>query len=229
MLFRRSRIRYSTTPIALTPYQAAGQLWDDRIGSARVQAKNWRIIALVSVLLSCVLTAFLIVQSRRSTITPFVVEVDRQGEVHAVGAAVEAYKPTDAQIAYHLARFIRNVRSLPLDPIVLRDNWLEAYAYTTDRGANILNEYARVNDPFGHVGRSSIAIEITSIVRASGNSFQVRWIERTYANGSPTTTERWTAVVSILQEVPRDVLRIRENPLGIYVNGLDWSRELGSS
>ena len=73
-------------------------------------------------------------QAGRSTITPYVVEVDTLGDVRTVGPAVAAYEPTDAQIAYHLARFIENVRSLSIDPIVVRQNWLRAYDYATDRG-----------------------------------------------------------------------------------------------
>ena len=36
MLFRRPQVRYSATPAPTTPYQAAAQVWDERIGSARV-------------------------------------------------------------------------------------------------------------------------------------------------------------------------------------------------
>jgi type IV secretory pathway TrbF-like protein len=35
----------------VTPYQKAAQVWDERIGSARVQAKNWRLIAFGSLIL----------------------------------------------------------------------------------------------------------------------------------------------------------------------------------
>ena len=45
MLFKRSGVRYSRTPEPVTPYQAAQQLWDERIGSARVQAAHWRLMA----------------------------------------------------------------------------------------------------------------------------------------------------------------------------------------
>jgi type IV secretion system protein VirB5 len=178
--------------------------------------------------LAVVIAGGLIWQSSRSHITPYVVEVDHLGDVKAVRPATEAYRPTDALIAHHLERFMRDVRSVPLDPIVLRDDWLEAYDYTTERGATTLNEYARANDPFAHVGQNSMAIEVTSIVRASDNSFQVRWTERSFANGAPTTTERWTAILSIVMRPPTDVQRLRKNPLGLYVDGLNWSRELGT-
>ena len=156
------------------------------------------------------------------------VEVDRLGDVHAVGAAAEAYTPSDAQIAYQLAQFLTNVRSLPLDPIVVRQNWLAAYDYTTDRGAASLNDYARANDPFGKVGKLTIAVEVTSVVRASPDSFQVRWIERRYEQGALAGTDRWTGILSIVLQPPTTEERLRKNPLGIYVNGLNWSRELGA-
>lgn len=229
MTFKRASVRYSTTPEPSTPYQAAQKLWDERIGSARVQASNWRLMAFGCLGLAVVIAMGLIWQSSRSHITPYVVEVDHLSDVKAVGPATEVYRPADALIAHHLERFVRDVRSIPLDPIVLRDDWLEAYDYTTQRGATTLNEYARANDPFAHVGQTSVAVEVTSIVRASENSFQVRWIERSFANGAPSTTERWTAILSLVMRPPTDEQRLRKNPLGLYVDGLNWSRELGTA
>src|SRR3546814_2133780 len=80
-------------------------------------------------------------------------------------------------------------------PIVVRQNWLDAYDYTTDKGAAVLNDYARVNDPFARIGKESVTVQITSVVRASDTSFNVRWTERRYVNGAAAGLERWTAVV----------------------------------
>ena len=228
MFFKRPSLRYAETPEPVPPYQAAQQLWDDRIGSARVQAKNWRLMALGLLALVGAMTGGLIWQSNRSTITPYVVEVDTQGSVRAIGPATQRYKPSDAQISHELETFIQNVRALPIDPIVVRDNWFKAYNYVTPRGGALLNDYARTRDPFAKVGRESIAIDITSIVRASETSFQIRWVERTYLNGTATSTQRWTAILSILLRPPTDEETLRKNPLGIYVDGLNWTRELGS-
>ena len=81
MLFRRSSVRYSRTPAPITPYQRAQQAWDDRIGSARVQAKNWRLMALGTLTLAFVMTGGLLWQSMRSTITPYVLYGDRKSVV----------------------------------------------------------------------------------------------------------------------------------------------------
>ncbi len=229
MRFGRAQQRYSQTPIAITPYQAAGQVWDERIGSARMQARNWRLMAFGCLGLALVMSGALAWRAGQSIVTPYVVEVDSGGQVRAVGEAVTPYHPTDAQIAFHLAHFISNVRSLAIDPVIVRQSWLQAYDYTTDQGAATLNAFARTSDPFSHIGQTSVAAEVTSVVRASESSFQVRWVERSYTHGALSATERWTAILSIVTEPPRTEERLRRNPLGIYVNGLSWSKELNSN
>ena len=226
MRFKRPHARYSESPEPATPYQAAAQAWDERIGSTRVQAKNWRLMAFGCLSLALLMAGGLVWRSAQSIVTPYVVEVDTGGQVRAVGEAATPYRPDDAQTAHHLARFITLVRSLSIDPVVVRHNWLDAYDYTTDRGAAVLNDYVRTHDPFARIGQESVTVQINSVVRASDSSFQVRWSEHRFVNGAAAGIERWTAVVSIVLQTPRTERRLRRNPLGIYVNGLSWSREL---
>ncbi|GFE97626.1 MULTISPECIES: conjugal transfer protein TrbF [Acetobacteraceae] len=226
-MFRRPNVRFGRTPEPETPYHRAGQVWDDRIGSARVQARNWRLAFFGCLALSGGLAAGLVWQSARGTITPWVVQIDHLGQAQAVGPATAAYRPTDPQIAWYLARFIAEVRGIPADPVVLRQNWLDAYNYVTDRGALALNDYARTNDPFSRIGKMQVAVEIASVIRASDDSFRVEWIERRYVDGALAATERWSAILTIVVNTPTDAERLRKNPLGIYIHALNWSRELG--
>jgi type IV secretory pathway TrbF-like protein len=223
--FQRASVRYGDTPDPVTPYQKAAQVWDERLGSARVQARNWRLAALGMIGLALVLATTLTITVARSGIVPYVVEVDRLGEVRAVGPAIEPYRPSDAQIAHFLARFIENVRSLSIDPVVVRANWLRAYDYVTDRGAQTLNDYAREADPFGKIGARTAAVEVTSVVRASGDSFEIRWKESTYENGAVARVERFTGVVTIILKSPTTPEVLRKNPLGLFVHSLNWSRD----
>jgi type IV secretion system protein TrbF len=54
------------------------------------------------------------------------VQVDRLGEAQAVAPAIANFRPTDPQIAWHLARFIEQVRGIAADPIIVRQKWLRA-------------------------------------------------------------------------------------------------------
>src|SRR5262244_3115201 len=76
-LFRRPSVRYGQTPGPETPYQKAAQVWDERIGSARVQARNWRLIAFGNLFLAAGLAGGMIWQAARGTVVPWVVQVDK--------------------------------------------------------------------------------------------------------------------------------------------------------
>jgi len=229
MIFRRSVQSYGRTPLPETPYQRAGQLWDERIGSARVQARNWRFMAFGGLVLSGTMSAALIGQSLQSTVTPYIVEVDRLGEARSVSAAERNYTPTDPQIAWHLASFIRNVRTVSLDPVLMRRDWLAAYDFVTPRGAQFLGGYARAANPFERLGERTVTIQVTSVVRASDQSFQVKWMETAFERGAENGTTRWTAILSVQSRTPRSAETLRRNPLGIYIDAIDWSREIEPS
>ncbi|SNB72835.1 MULTISPECIES: conjugal transfer protein TrbF [unclassified Agrobacterium] len=226
-LFKRPAAHYGKTVQPETPYQKAAQVWDERIGSARVQARNWRYMAFGALILSAGFAGALVIQSARGTVVPWVVQVDKLGQAQAIAPATADFRPTDPQIAWHLARFIEQVRSIPADPIIVRQNWLRAYDWTTDRGAGALNDYARTNDPFTKVGKQQIAVDVSSVIRASPDSFRVAWTERHFENGALASTQRWTAIMTIAIQPPRDAERLKVNPLGIYVNAINWSREMG--
>lgn len=225
-MWKRAMQKYGDTPEPATPYQRAAQAWDDRIGASRVQAKNWRLAALVSLALAFVLAAGLVWRSTQSIVTPYVVELAQDGAVRAVGPADGTYVPSDAQIAFHLAAFITNTRSVSIDPIVVRQNWLEAYAYATDRAAATLNEYARDHDPFSDVGKVSVTVDVMSVVRSSDDSFTIRWRETAFRNGAEAGRSTHTATLSIIISQPRDEATLHANPLGLYVHGLNWSKDL---
>ena len=224
--FKRADVRFSRTPVPETPYQRASQAWDDRMGSARIQARNWRLAFFGMLGFSGLLAGGLVWQSARGTVTPWVVQVDRLGQAQAISPATADYRPTDPQIAWHLARFIEEVRSIPADPVVLRRNWLEAYDYVTDKGALALNDYARTADPFAQIGKAEVSVEISSVIRASDNSFRVAWVERRYVDQALASTERWSAILTIALQTPTDADRLKKNPLGVYVHALNWSKEL---
>ena len=226
MFFKRAVQRYAQTPEPETPYQRAGQVWDDRIGSARVQARNWRLMAFGTLTLTCAMSGALVWQSLQSRVTPYVVEVDRLGEARAVTEAEAGYKPTDPQITWHLAKFIENVRGVSLDPVLMRRDWLSAYGFATDRGARFLDDYARAADPFARIGERTVSVQVTSVVRASERSFQVKWTETAYERGSGTGSSHWTGILTIVTKPPVSADTLRRNPLGIYVDAIDWSREL---
>ena len=225
--FRRSGSRFGREPVPESPYQRAGQVWDDRIGSARSQAQNWRLMAFGAMALLSLSVADNLRLRFGSHIVPYVVEVDRLGAARSVAPAEADYRPTDPQIAWHLARFIENVRSRPADPIVLRENLKSAYDFTTQQGAAVLNDYARAADPFADLANTQVSVDVKNVVRASADSFRVAWDERRYDHGQLSATTHWTAILTVVVRTPTDAATLSRNPLGIYVEAINWSQDLG--
>jgi type IV secretion system protein VirB5 len=227
-MFRRNPQRYGATPVPTTPYDRAGQVWDDRLGSARAQAKNWRVMAFGSLGLSLSLAAGIVWLSGQSRVVPYVVEVDKQGGVQAIGPAIRRYDPQDAQIAHFLSEFIRKVRSFSTDGVVDRDNWLNAYQFfLTDHGKLAFNAYARDHDPSKMLGHQATEVDVTSLVRVSATSFEVKWTER-HVDQEGVKTERWTAILTYAIKPPSNQAQINANPLGVYVDGINWSQDFHS-
>src|SRR5690625_8004426 len=106
MRFKRPQVRYADTPQPATPYQSAAQVWDERIGSARVQAKNWRLMAFGGRVLASLMAGGLVWRSAQSIVTRYVIEGAQAGQVRGGGEAATPHKPNDAQTALHLARLI---------------------------------------------------------------------------------------------------------------------------
>jgi len=226
MKWKRSQSKFGSTPVPETPYQKAKQVVDNRLGSALTRGKNWRLAFFGQTALCALLAGGFIWQGAQATIVPWVVEVDATGGVKASGPAQSNFKPTDAQIANQLARFIKNVRSVSIDPVVLRENWMSAYNYATDQAALTLNRYANENDPFADIGQRSVTVDVVSIVRSSTDSFEVRWRETNFRNGAQLSSQTYTASLAIITTPPTDAETLHRNPLGLYVHGLNWSQDL---
>jgi type IV secretion system protein VirB5 len=154
-----------------------------------------------------------------------VVEVAPEGQVLSVRAAADTWTPSETQKAYFIGHFVRLTRSLPTDPIVLRENWLEAYRFLTPQAATQLNEIARRDDPFAQVGTTGRVVHVRSIVQKSEGSWQVAWTEET--SGAAGTPERasYTGLFTVRLTPPRKSDQIAANPLGLFITDFSWSRD----
>lgn len=196
------------------------------MGSLVAHARTWRTATFLSLALSGALAAGVLALSLRPAAVPFVIETSETGEARLIGPAMQTSAPNDAQLSWHLARFVEMIRGLPSDPVVVRQNWLRAYDWTTQSGAQALNAMASADDPFTKVGQETVAVEVISVVRASPDSFQVRWREKAYSNGVLTSATRFTGVASIVIDPATTPVRLAKNPLGLYVHSFTWSKDL---
>jgi type IV secretion system protein TrbF len=222
--FSRQSVTWSRNPRQLRmPYQQAAGIWRNRLDCARAQARQLQIAALGSAIVPVLLGLALAISVGGRTATPYVFDLRRLDELRVPSAATNAHLPSDAQIAYFLARFVRNVRSLSLDPIVVRANWTDALDYVTAPLAQALYDYAGNANPFTKEGMRSVSVDVIAIERSSKNSFELRWKEEVYERGKVVRTQHFTGLARIILKSPTGS---SSNPLGVYVHALNWSRDI---
>ncbi len=209
-----------------TPYARAQEAWDRRMGTAVKAAHTWRAVACGAALSSLTLGAGLTAVALQSRTFVHVVEVAPEGQVLSVRAANPDYAPTDAQVSFFLGHFVRLVRMIPTDRVVLRDNWLQAYHFLTPPAAQQLNELARTDDPFAAVGTRARGVAIRSIVQRSDNSWQVSWVESTAgASSGPGSHILYTGLFSVTVRSQTNSNALAQNPLGIFITDFSWAPE----
>ncbi len=207
-----------------TLYRGAAQEWDRRMGAALMSARAWRRAAAAGLALAAALGGALALVALQQRTFVHVVEVAPDGQVMQVRATQQRWAPSDAQIAYHLGRFVHLVRSLPTDGVVLRQNWLDAYKFLTPQAGAQLSEIARQDDPFLSLGRVGRTVHIRSIIARSDRSWEVSWTERPANAAGPGAIESYTGVFTVTTRPPRNADEVASNPLGLLITDFSWSR-----
>ena len=209
-------------------YARAAAAWDDRIGAARVQARNWRYAAFAALLLALISTSAAVHLGVKKQVATYVVEIDKAGMPGRITLASEPYRPEAAQVGYFVGEIVRLVRERPLDPVVVRQQWTKAYQFLAGPAVNAMNEYAASDSGLMNLpGRGATArtVEISSILQKAADSYQVRWVETTYSNGIRRGREEYTGLFQVRLMPPRDEADAFKNPIGVYVTNFTWGRE----
>lgn len=209
------------------PYVSARDEWNERNGDYIAQKHNWQIMAFMAIGLSFLLGGALAYKSSQSSVQPFVVEVDKFGQVVAVYPADEAREFDERIVRAQVAQFIRNIRSVTTDTTVQKQ-WLEkAYSVLGPAALQAMNDHFKANSPFTIARTSKVQVDITSALPLSKESWQVQWEEtRKGLDGRLESRTRWQAVLQIGFTTPKTAEAIMLNPTGLVVRDFSWTQQL---
>ena len=124
----------------------------------------------------------------QSKFVPYVIEVDKLGQTHAVSIADRA-APADPRVIHSLlARAVTLDRMVPPDVVVQRNAIFELYASLnpSDPAALKMNEYLGSDSetsPFKRASKETVDVQITSVIPQSDETWQVDWVETVRARG----------------------------------------------
>lgn len=210
-----------------TPYEKAYIEWSDRLGQTRLQLKTWRLAALLSLLLALVLAVVLVMMTSKQSTYVYVAEV-RPGETVANKVSLPAlFSPTEAQQAYFIGQFINNIMSLPLDPVIARQNWFDAYTMVSGEAQSQLTAFAQSLDPFSALGTETKSVQINAINSVSDRSIQASWTTTTYnSQGAVQDQATYDGVFTLMQgRLPDTTAQLLKNPFGLKIIYFSINRE----
>lgn len=227
-LFEKQRESFTDGHVANPTEEAAG-IWAGRDGHFIIQNHNLRRIIVGLLIAQVMTTGGLVVQSLKSTVAPYVVEVDSTtGAVKNVGmVASEKYSPQEAQVKYFLSQFISDTREVTLDPVDYKKRRTRAYAFLTENAAAKLNAEIQSENKNADFGKKTVQVNINSILPIEGgSSYQVRWTEEEFIIGSgQKKTIAMSGIFTVAFVQPKDDGTIKVNPLGIYFSNFNWSKD----
>lgn len=210
------------------PYLNARREWDERYGDHIARAKNWRIVAMVSLAVTGIACAGIAYIGAQSKIQPFVVMTDQLGSPVAVArpASVGNEKADQRIKVAQLANWVVNARTITSDRAAQQVMIDKVYAMAGRNTAEYMNGWFRDHSPFG--GDETASIEIASVLPQSADTYQVSWIETRSKYGQMANKERWKSLLTIAQsdELANKPGVALWNPFGLYIKEMSWTKEV---
>lgn len=223
-------------PTGPSPYLDARKTLASLAGVNVSSRYMWQMVAIVALLVAIAAVAGNVYQSMRSTMVPYVIQVDKLGATAAVGAATYAGDSDPMVIQAFLAAWVANARMVTPDTSLQRQAIYKVYALLgpNDTATKKMNAfYGRdgEGDPFSRAGKEAVEVQIETALPLTKESWQVDWVETTRdrQGARRTSTSRMRATLQVYQ-MPRDRRtteeQMRLNPLGIYIKDFTWAKQL---
>lgn len=213
-----------------SPAARAARKWDEREGEIIEQNYNLRKLLIGLIVVIVALTIGLVYKSISDYSTVYVVETDiKTGEIRNVGTVnkMDNYKPSDQMYSYFIKQFVKDIRSVPLDEVVFKNQLREAFGFVTKDGANILQGKMQNDGTISKIGSTTVQVEFTNILpMEGGKSYQVRWTEVEYTAGSgKKVVTPYTGVFTVEIIKSNDKEQLDINPLGMYISDMRWDKD----
>jgi type IV secretion system protein VirB5 len=213
----------------LNPYLAARKEWDERYGEFITRARNWRVAALMSVLVALVATVGVVWLTTRSHVIPFVVLIDSLGRPIASGLAEQTSVRDDRLRRAVIQDWIESVRMVTTDGIAQKRAIDRVYAHIASgtSAQAFISDFYRSDPPFKRAQTDTVSAEVKSVLPTSDRTFEVDWIETSRdLYGNVKSSDHWKGSFTIALNVPTEERQARVNPLGVYVTAASWAKVL---
>lgn len=200
----------------------------DRLNYLESIIKTQKVIILMELVLIMglmILSAYL--GSLPKTV-PWVIELSADGEAHYISnveSQLSVWTPSDATTRYFISHYVQSLRSVSTDNNVNKENVADVYSKSLDGGTDYIDSFYRNSNPI-EVAKSTyvkVPLDELSVVAYSADQWKVTWRETAYrrSDHSIIRDEQREAVFTVSYYIPDTDRRRRENPIGLYITGVE--------
>lgn len=213
------------------PYLAARRTWNDHVGSQVAARRMWQLIAIIALLIVLAAIGGIIQIGSQSKFVPYVIEVDKLGQVAAAGP-VQSTSPVDERVfKATVSEFINDARLVTPDIAVQRKAIFRIYSKlsSNDPATQKMNDYLNGDPektPFARATKEMVSIEISSVLPQTPDTWQVDWVETTRdRKGVVTGRTNMRALVTVYTADMNQQTEEQTwmNPLSIFIRDYSWS------
>lgn len=210
---------------------AARNEFSNAFGDLARGKRNWQLMSFALIALLAVTTLSYVRLASSQRVIPYLVQVDRLGQVLAIGRADETLKPDQRLVAAQLAQFVRAIRTvLPASAAAGQSEMIKrGYAFLAPEAAGFLNDYFAdsKNDPRLLGARLTRQVDVTGILRVPNSDvWRLQWseTERPISAGEETRTTAWEGYATVKLVPPVTAEAVQDNPLGLYITTINWTQ-----
>lgn len=213
------------------PYLNARREWNSHVGRVLASRQMWMFTALIALLIALAAIGGVIYLGAQPKIRPYIVEVDKRGEVVGGGLVQQQAGAPDARVTKAMvAQFIQNARLVTPDVALQRKAVFDIYAMLlpadpATRRMTIWLNGTPTASPFVRAKTLMVEVEIKTVLQQSPETWQVDWNETTRdRNGEVLSREVWRGLVTVVAATGEATeQQLRTNPLQIFVRDYSWA------
>lgn len=200
------------------PHLLARREWDFQIGRSSRNLLVWRTIAIVSLFLLSFSTIYSYYHITRPKMVPYVVTVTQEGKVEYKGVIYnQKLTATDSVVRHYLIRFLKDIRTISSDIVVLKQQLADAYHIASPECQRQLTELITETRPFELAqNKTRRDIKITIFEKVAENTWRCEWVEYMRDGGVLTDKVPMSGTFSYITSYPETELEAENNPFGLY-------------
>ena len=231
MSFFKSKAKPPVAEKGGSPYLNGREEWLERYGSYISRAAQWRMAAFICLIITVVSITGNVIQASQVKTVPYIIEVDKLGNMGTVARADRASATPKRLIQAEIAKCISDWRTVTAD-VELQQKMIERLSFFMAGSAKgVLRQWYEANNPYEIAKTGKLVhVEIKGLpLPVSSDSYRVEWVEtvRSHA-GVMLDSHTYEATVTIQINPPTADAVLLRNPGGIYITALSAGKVVGA-